>query len=93
MIGVPSERVADPVPLAAFDLLVDRCLPAAFPQFYVGDFLGPVYTENTTKAAIDEDLELTRDVFCGLPCFASVQQYGFDIGLEYFELNSPGQLP
>ncbi|KAL0829583.1 hypothetical protein ABMA28_003094 [Loxostege sticticalis] len=34
-------------------------------DFIVGDFLGPVYTENSAKTTVYEDLKLVRDSFLG----------------------------
>ena len=41
MVRTPSERVANPVPFAAFDLLVDRKFVAKFPKTFIGEFFGP----------------------------------------------------
>ena len=69
MVRTPSERVANPVPFAAFDLLVDRKFVAKFPKTFIGEFFGPEYTKYASEASVNEDLKLSRDGFGNLPRF------------------------
>ncbi|CAH0723888.1 unnamed protein product, partial [Brenthis ino] len=67
MVWIPSESVTYPAPFTAFGLLSDRDFIAVFPKLLVGNFDGPVNTENFAKASVHEDLELLRDVLSDLP--------------------------
>ncbi|CAG9093930.1 unnamed protein product [Plutella xylostella] len=67
VVRISSEGVANPVPLASLDLLVDQGIVAPFSQLVVGDFIGPVYSEYASKASVHEDLKLVRDGFVKTP--------------------------
>lgn len=93
MVRIPPESVAYPAPFPAFDLLVDRAFAAALPKLFVGDYVGPVNTEDSAKASVNEDLESMRDILGDLPRLTPIQQNGLYVGPEYLELDSPCQFP
>lgn len=61
MFGVSLNHVSNPVPIAAFDLLVDWGHTAALSQMYLGGFK-LIYTENTKNIVADNNLALSQDI-------------------------------
>ena len=57
----------------------------ALPQVALANAVWPEDPEDASQAVVDECLQFIGDVNGGPPCFRSIQQYRFDIGVEDFE--------
>ena len=68
-----SESVSNPSPASLEDFIFCRLLLGPFPEFFVADGLRPSNLEESSKAGVDECLDLLQCWSCGSPCFSSMQ--------------------
>ena len=85
-----SRGVSNPSPASLEDFIFCWLLLGPFPEFSVADGLGPSDPKDSSKAGVDECLDLLQCRGGGSPCFSSIQQDRFHWGVKDLDPNNQG---
>ena len=82
------EGMSNPSPLSLEEFIFCRLLLGSFPEFFVADGLRTSDPKDSSKAGVDECLDLLQCRNRGSPCFSFIKQDRFYCGVKILMLMS-----
>ena len=92
VILVRSEGVSNPSTPSLEDFIFCCLLLGPFPELSVADGFRPSDPKDSSKAGVDECLDLLQCCSHGSPCFISIQQDRFYCGVKDHDFDADGQV-
>ena len=80
------------IPVSLEDFIFCWLLLGLFPEFSVADSLRSLDLKDSSKAGVDEFLDLLQCGSRGSPCFSSIQQNRFYCGVKVPDFDVAGQV-
>ena len=84
--------MSNPSPESLWEFIFCWLLLGPFPKFSVADGLRPSDPKDSSKAGVDECLDLLQCCSRDSPCFSSIQQDRFYCGVKDLDVDADGQV-